>query len=176
MKKAATIMLWISIIARMLYLVVSLGISVLLGALPIYGNASASAMEYTIVTIECLVNGVIPLVIQLMMTFVILFSMKGYSEKIIAEIATIIMFSGIFSPIMWIVHTFIFQIMARVGSQELATYSAMSNGSTYASILSSLSLVLLMLGIGFSIAYKKVEMVDIRRIQQENENNDLTFN
>lgn len=168
MKKAATVLLWTSFGINVLYLILAIAISVFVGNFN--SIEAADGMTYTIAMLYYLICGGIPLIVQFVMMIIILFGLKGHSENIVAEIITIIMFSGIGSLAQYGVSAIANMVMGVIGSMQLAVYAQMISYSGWVSCLRGISFALLLVATAFAIAYKKVEMVDIRRLQQEEEN------
>lgn len=166
MKKAATILFWISLALGVVHLIVSIIIVIGSGMLNLTGNTTEGATYVAAIIYELLVEG-LPLLLQLIFTLVVIFGLKSYSENIVMEIIAIVAFSGIFGIVSWFINVGMNQIMAGMGSYNLADYAVMRSNAGFASFIGSVSRTLFLIANTFAIAYKKVEMVDIRRIQEE---------
>lgn len=166
MKKASTILLWISLGIGLLY-----AIATVVGAL-IGGVATPVPTEndsvYIIGAFYHIVRTALPLTGMLMFALVILFTMKAKSENIVAEILAIILFSGGGVLINSIITSVMNIVIARMmGSTALASYSYMNMGANWVGFLRNIANTLFIVGVSFAIAYKKVELADLRRILQE---------
>lgn len=164
MKKAATILFWISLALEAIYLVVAIVVVICSGMFNTTGQITEGATYVAAVVNELLMIGG-PLLLQLVFSLVIIFGMKGHSEKIIMEIIAIILFSGILG----IVNVFLNAVMNQIAMNVVndINYLVMTSNSGIVSFIGSVGRTLFLLANAFAIAYKKVEMVDIRRIQEE---------
>ncbi len=165
MKKAATILLWISMGLGLLYIIATV-IGAVIGAAttPV---PSANATIYIIGILYHIMRTTLPLVGKLLFVIIILFTMKAKSENIVAEIIAIIMFAGGGTLLNTIISTVMNFIIGLMGTDALASYGYMGIGATWASIFFSISNTLFFVGVAFAIAYKKVELPDLRRIMEE---------
>lgn len=167
MKKTATILLWISLVLEVVYLVLTIAIAIGTGMLQNIGGATEGT-TYVAAVLYLLITIGLPLLVQLVCSLVVIFGMKDYSEKIIMEIIAIILFSGILGIVGILANQVVYSIMADIGgSYGLAHYATMLSNAGIISFISSVSRALFLIANAFAIAYKKVEMVDIRRIREE---------
>ncbi|MBQ8247996.1 MAG: hypothetical protein IJZ42_12775 [Lachnospiraceae bacterium] len=164
MKKTATILFWISLALEVIYLVVAVVIVICSGMFNTTGQATEGATYVAAVVQKLLMIGG-PLLLQLIFSLVTIFSMKGHSEKIIMEIIAIILFSGVLG----IVNVFLNAAMNQIAMNVVndINYLVMTSNSGIVSFIGSVGRTLFLLANAFAIAYKKVEMVDLRRIQEE---------
>lgn len=164
MKKAATILFWISLVLEVIYLVAAVVIVIYSGMFNTTGTVAEGATYVAAVLQKLLMIGG-PLLLQLVFSLVIIFGMKGHSEKIIMEIIAIILFSGALG----IVNVFLNATMNQLAMNVVndINYLVMTSNSGIVSFIGSVGRTLFLLANAFAIAYKKVEMVDIRRIQEE---------
>ena len=102
-----------------------------------------------------------------MLTAIVLSSLKENSEKIVTEIIAIVLFSGILSIPSILINNFASIIIAKMGQESLVAYHYASSGVAWVGFLHSISTVLFIVAVAFSIAYKKVELPDLRRIVEE---------
>lgn len=167
MEKAAKILLIISIITDVVFMVVSTGATLVGGSLNPVGTTDGTV--YLVAIISRLVTYGVPFLLKVILFVIIVFTMKGKSENIVTEIFAIILFSGI---------GMIFQngtsaignmIVGGLGAEDLAGFSYMNMAASWCVFLHYVSNTLLLVGSAFSIAFKKVELTDIRRIQAEEE-------
>ncbi len=165
MKKAATVLFWTSFGLDILYIMVILAGSLIGGSLNPTG--STDGVVYIIGIIYQLIRGGVPLVVKLIMMLIIIYGMKSEHEGIVAEIITIILFSGIATLFNNGLHMLLTNLMNNIGSDALVGFALMNNGANWGYVFHSISNTLLITATAFAIAYKKVEMVDIRRIQDE---------
>ncbi len=167
MEKSAKVLLIISIVLDVVFLIASIAATLIGGSLNPVGTTSGSV--YLIAIISKLITYGVPFLFKVIMFVIILFTMKSKSENILAEIFTIILFSGIGMLFANGTSTVSNIIVARMGTEGLAGYSNMSLAANWCVFLHYVSNTLLLVGAAFSIAFKKVELSDIRRIQQEEE-------
>lgn len=166
MKKAATILLWISMGFGLLYVIATVVGAVIGGATAPVGNASGYIYVFGLLY-NFLRTGV-PFVGKILFVIIILFTMKSKIENIVAEIAAIIIFANNGWLLNYLISTVISVIVARyMGTAELASYSSLSMGASWAGSLYNISQTLFLVGVSFAIAYKKVELPDLRRILEE---------
>lgn len=167
MKKTATILFWISLALGVIYLVLALALAIGSGMLQNIGGATEGS-AYVAAILYLLITIGVPLLVQLGCSLVVIFGMKDYSEKIVMEIMAIIIFSGIFGIVGTLVNRGAYNIMTAIGgSYALAQYATMVGNIAFVSFIGSAGRTLFLVANAFAIAYKKVEMVDIRRIQEE---------
>lgn len=168
MKKASTILLWVSLGIGLLYVIATVTGALIGGATTPVPTENDSV--YIIGILYHVARTVLPLTGMLMFALVILFTMKSKSENIVAEIIAIILFSGggiLLNTIMSIVMNII--IARMMGAAELASYSYINMGANWVGFLGNISNTLFIVGVSFAIAYKKVELADLRRILKEEE-------
>lgn len=166
MQKPAKILLWISLGMGLLYAIAAFIAMILANTLNTFGKAEGSA--YLALIVIYVVNVGVPFLVKILFAVVIFFGLKGKSENIIMEILAIITFSGIFSLLSGIVNSLASNFIAMTGGSEaLVTFSYMNTGMAWVEFLCSISTVLFIVAASFSIAYKKIELADLRRILEE---------
>lgn len=166
MKKTATILFWISLAIEVIYLVAALVIVICSGMFNTTGQTT-EGVTYIVAIVQKLLMIGGPLLLQLVFSLVVIFGMKGHSEKIIMEIIAIILFSGVLGIISVFINAGMNQIMVNVLNSNIENYFIMTSNAGMASFIGAVGRTLFLLANAFAIAYKKVEMVDIRRIQDE---------
>lgn len=167
MQKPAKILLCVSVGVGLLYAIASLIGMIISGSLNPIGTPDSSA--YMMMCLLYSVEVVIPLVVKFFFALIIFFSLKEKKEKIITEIIALITFSGIFSLLSGLINNLSFIFIAKIGERALVTYNYMSKGISWAGFLWNISTVLFIVAVSFSIAYKKIELPDLRRIIEEEE-------
>ncbi len=166
MGKAAKILLWVSLGLELVYTVIYLLSSIL----PIFWDNSVSVTAMMGILVVRIIAISVPLLIKLMLILIMFFSLKGNSEKIVTEVITMILFCGIGYLFSGIVNTVATQLTAvSMGSEALVSLSQVSMLISYVGIIQHISNTALLLAASFSLAYKKTELVDIRRLQEEAE-------
>ena len=166
MKKASTILLWISLGVGLLYAIASV-VGAVIGGIttPV---ATENSSVYIIGTLYYVVKTALPLAGMIMFASIILFTMKSKSENIVAEIIAMILFADGGVLLNLISSNIVTIIIARMmGSTALASYSYMNMGAGWVSFLGNISHTLFIIGVSFAIAYKKVELADLRRLMEE---------
>ena len=166
MEKSAKVLLIISIVTDVVFLIVSAIATILGGTLnPV---ASAAGNMYLFAIVSQLITYGVPFLLKVILFVVILFTMKGKSENIVTEIFAIILFSGLGMLLRNGTSAISNMVIGRMmGSMELASYSYMNMASGWCLFVHQISNTLLLVGAAFAIAYKKVELPDIRRMQEE---------
>lgn len=166
MKKAATILLWISLGIGLLYSIASV-VGALIGAATTPVETPDGSV-FIIGILYQVVKTALPLAGMIMFAVVILFTMKSKSENIVTEILAIILFAGGGVLLNTISSSVMTMMIARLGSaMALASYSYMNTGAGWVSFLGNIAHTLFIVGVSFSIAYKKVELADLRRLMEE---------
>lgn len=166
MQKPAKTLLWISMGIGILYAIVALISMIAGGVIHTYGSPDGAV--YGIAIMMYVIKVGIPVVAKIMFAFIIIFSLKENSEKIVTEIIAIVLFSGIMLIPSIIIHNVGSILVANIGNQEaLVSYSYMNSSMVWTEFLCNISTVLFIVAVAFSIAYKKVELTDIRRILEE---------
>ncbi len=168
MKKASTILLWISLGIGLLYVIVTVAGALIGAATTPVGTPEGPV--FVIGVLYQVARTVLPLAGMIMFVLIILFTMKSKSENIVAEIIAIILFSGggiLLNTIMSSVMNII--IAQMMGAAGLASYSYINMGANWVGFLGNISNTLFIVGVSFAIAYKKVELADLRRILKEEE-------
>lgn len=167
MEKSAKVLLIISIVLDVVFLIASIAATLIGGSLNPVGTTTGTV--YLVAIISRLITYGIPFLFKVILFVIILFTMKSKSENILAEIFTIILFSGIGMLFANGTSTVSNIIVARVGAEGLAGYSYMNVAANWCVFLHNVSNTLLLVGAAFAIAYKKIELPDIRRIGEEEE-------
>lgn len=165
MKKAATIILWLSLGMGLVNVIVTVIAALAGGALSPVPTTNNSV--YIIGILYHIVKTGLPLIGMLMFVLIILFTMKSKSEKIVAEILALIIFAGGGVLVNTVLSYFLNTMIAKMGSMALASYSYMNSGAHWVSFLGNISLTLFIVGVSFAIAHKKVELADLRRLMEE---------
>lgn len=168
MEKSARVLLIISIVLDVVFLIACVIATLIGGSLNPVGSTSGSV--YLIAIISKLITYGVPFLFKIILFVTILFTMKSKNENILAEIFAIILFSGIGVLLANGTSAVSNIIVARVGgAEDLAGYSYMNVAAGWCVFLHNVSNALLLVGATFAIAFKKVELPDIRRIQEEEE-------
>ena len=165
MKKAATILLWISFGIGLLYVIITVIAAAIGGAMTPVHTVNSSV--YAIGILYQLARTALPLIGRLIFMIIILFMMKSKSENIVAEIIAIILFADGGALLNTAISVVMNIMIANMGSAELASYGSMTAGANLAGFLGSISATLFIVGVSFAIAFKKVELADLRRIMEE---------
>ncbi len=166
MKKPAKTMLWIAMGVEVVYAIAALIGMVIGSTFNTYGILDGSV--YAMIIMYYVVEAGIPIVAKIMLTAIVLSSLKENSEKIVTEIIAIVLFSGILSIPSILINNFMSIIIANMmGQESLVAYHYASSGAAWTGFLHSISTVLFIVAVAFSIAYKKVELPDLRRLVEE---------
>ena len=165
MQKPAKTLLWIAMGIEVVYAIAVLGGMVIGSAFNTFGTPDGSA--YAIIIMYYVVNVGIPMVAKIILAAIVLSSLKENSEKIVTEIIAIVLFSGILSIPSILINNFTSIIIAKIGQESLITYHYAGSGMAWVGFLHSISTVLFIVAVAFSIAYKKVELPDLHRILEE---------
>lgn len=167
MQKSAKILLWVSLGIEVLYAIAALIAMVIANAFNDFGTPDGSAYPAIILLYVTQIG--IPLLVKILFTVILFFGLKEKSEKIITEILAIISFSGIFSILSRLITNIGTIFIAKAGEEALVTYHYAGTGLAWVGFLHSISTILFIVAVSFSIAYKKIELADIRRISEEEE-------
>lgn len=168
MKKASTILLWISLGFGLLYVIATVIGAVIGGATAPIGTPASSV--YMIGLIYHIVKTALPWIGRIIFVVIILFGMKSMSENILAEIIAIILYAGGGFLVTLLINSGASVIIGQMmGSEELASFSYMNMGANWGGVLGNISATLFLVGVSFAIAYKKVELADLRRIIEDEE-------
>ena len=166
MAKAAKVLLIISIVTDVVFLIASTIATIIGGTLNPVITTPGNVYLLAIIS-QMIINGV-PFLLKVILFVVILFTMKGKSENILTEIFAIILFSGIGMLLKNGTSTLGNMVIGRIGgSMALASYSYINIATGWCAFAHQVSNALLLVGSAFAIAYKKVELPDIRRMQEE---------
>ena len=165
MQKPAKTLLWIAMGIEVVYAIAALGGMVIGSAFNTFGNPDGSA--YAIIIMYYVVKVGIPMVAKSILAAIVLSGLKENSEKIVTEIIAIVLFSGILSIPSILINNFTSIIIAKIGQESLITYHYAGSGMAWVGFLHSISTVLFIVAVAFSIAYKKVELPDLHRILEE---------
>ncbi len=165
MKKASTILLWISLGIGLFYAIASV-VGALIGGVTTPMGTS-NGVVYMIGILYQIAKTALPLAGRILFVIIILFTMKSKSENIVAEILAIILFAGGGVLLNSISSSVMNTIIANMGSTALASYSYMNMGAGWVSFLGNISNTLFIVGVSFAIAHKKVELADLRRLMEE---------
>lgn len=165
MQKASKILLWISLGIGLLHVIVTVVASLIGGATTPVGTPNGTV--YMVGILYHIARTGLPLVGKILFVIIILFTMKSKSENIVAEIFAIILFAGVGTLLTTATSAGMNIIIANMGSTALASYSYMNMGASWVGFLQNISTTLFIVGVSFAIAYKKVELADIRRMLEE---------
>ncbi|MBO5326247.1 MAG: hypothetical protein J6A80_08470 [Lachnospiraceae bacterium] len=165
MQKSAKTLLWIAMGIEVVYAIAALIGMVIGSAFNTFGTPDGSV--YAIIIMYYVVNVGIPMVAKIILAAIVLSSLKENSEKIVTEIISIVLFSGILSIPSILINNFTSIIIAQIGQESLITYHYAGSGMAWVGFLHSISTVLFIVAAAFSIAYKKVELSDLHRILEE---------
>ena len=165
MQKPAKTLLWIAMGIEVVYAIAALIGMVIGSAFNTFGTPDGSV--YAIIIMYYVVNVGIPMVAKIILAAIVLSSLKENSEKIVTEIIAIVLFSGILSIPSILINNFTSIIIAQIGQESLITYHYAGSGMAWVGFLHSISTVLFIVAVAFSIAYKKVELSDLHRILEE---------
>ena len=165
MQKPAKTLLWIAMGIEVVYAIAALIGMVIGSAFNTFGTPDGSV--YAIIIMYYVVNVGIPMVAKIILAAIVLSSLKENSEKIVTEIISIVLFSGILSIPSILINNFTSIIIAQIGQESLITYHYAGSGMAWVGFLHSISTVLFIVAAAFSIAYKKVELSDLHRILEE---------
>ncbi len=168
MQKPAKILLWVSLGIGVLHAIAALIAMFVGGTFSPVGAPDGSV--YAIFIILYVIKVGIPLVVKIIFAAIVLSGLKEKSEKIVAEITAIVLFSGLLSIPSILIGNIANIFVARMsGEMALISYSYMNTGMTWVSFLHSISTILFIVAVSFAIAYKKIEIPDLRRILEEEE-------
>lgn len=165
MQKASKILLWISLGVGLLHVIANVIATLISGVANPVGTVNGTV--YIVGILYHIVRTGLPLVGKLLFVIIILFTLKSKSENIVAEIFAIILFAGGGTLLTTVTSAVMINIIANMGSMALASYSYMNMGANWVGFLQSISTTLFIVGVSFAIAYKKVELADIRRMLEE---------
>ncbi len=166
MQKPAKTLLWIAMGIEVVYAIAAL-IAVFLGStLSPAGTPDGSV--YAVFIMLYVIKVGIPMVAKIILAAIVLSGLKENSEKIVTEIIAIVLFSGIFSIPSILIGNIANIFVARMsGEMALVSYSYMNTGMAWVGFLHTISTALFIVAVSFAIAYKKVELPDLRRILEE---------
>ena len=168
MQKPAKTLLWIAMGIEVVYAIAAL-IAMFIGStFSPFGMPDSSV--YGVFIMRYIIQVGIPMVVKIIFAVIVLFSLKEKSEKIVTEIIAIVTFSGILSFVSILINSIGTAYTAHmIGEEGLVSYSYMNMGMNWVGFLHSISTVLFIVAVSFSIACKKVEFADLRRIIDEEE-------
>lgn len=165
MKKAATVLLWVSIGVEVLYVIAALLGMVIGGATSPIKKFNATVVIAALVMFLITVG--IPMLAKVIFAIITLFGLKAKSKLFVTEIIAIVSFSGVFSLLSALLNNIVFMVVSGFGEYSLGSYHYITAGMSWVGFLHSISTVLFIVALSFSIAYKKIELPYLNSISEE---------